>query len=110
VTGECKRLRNEKLYDLYSSPNIFQLTKARRKRLVGYVARICDRRCAYKILVRKPEVRVKRPLGKLRLQWYYNIKMNLQDVGWRGVDWIYLAQDRNKWRALVNVVMKLWVP
>jgi hypothetical protein len=58
--------------------------------------------------VRKPEV--KRPLGKIRLQWYYNIKMNLQNVGWRGVDWIYVVQGRNKRGALVNAVMKLWVP
>jgi hypothetical protein len=62
----------------------------------------------YRLLVRKLEG--KRPLGRSRRRWVDNIKMDLGDIGWGGVDWIGLAQDRNKWRALVNAVMNLWVP
>jgi hypothetical protein len=67
-----------------------------------------ERRGAYKALVGKPEER--RPLGKPRRRWEYNIKMDLREVGWRGADWIDLAQDRDKWRAVVYTVMNLWVP
>ena len=52
----------------------------------------------------------KRPVGRLRCRWEDNIKMYLQEVGWAGMDWIELAQDRNRWRALVNAVMNLGVP
>jgi hypothetical protein len=65
-------------------------------------------RGAYRILVGRPEGR--RPLGRPRLTWEDNIKMDLQDVGWRGMDWIDMAQDRDRWQALVNVVMNLQVP
>jgi hypothetical protein len=58
--------------------------------------------------VRKPEG--KSPLGRLRRRWEDNIKMDLRKVGWGGMDWIGLAQDRDQWRALVNTVMNLWVP
>jgi hypothetical protein len=60
----------------------------------------------YRLLVGKPEG--KRPLGRRR--WVDNIRMDLGEVGWDGVDWIGLAQDRNRWRALVNSVLNLWVP
>jgi hypothetical protein len=63
---------------------------------------------AYRILVGRPEGR--RPLGRPRRRWEDNIKMNLQVVGWEGVDWIDMAQDRDRWRALVNAVMNLRVP
>jgi hypothetical protein len=63
---------------------------------------------AYRALVGKPEGR--RPLGRTRRRWEDNIKMDLREVGWRGMDWIDLAQDRDRWRALVNAVMNLWVP
>jgi hypothetical protein len=66
-----------------------------------------EERGAYRILVGRPEGR--RPLGRPRLRWEDNIKMDLQEVGW-GVDWIELAQDRGRWRALVNVVMNLRFP
>jgi hypothetical protein len=66
-----------------------------------------EKRGAYRILVGRPEGR--RPLGRPRHRWEDNIKMDLQDVGW-GVDWIQLAQDRDRWRAVVNVVMNLQVP
>jgi hypothetical protein len=65
-------------------------------------------RNAYRLLVRKSEG--KRPLGKPRRRWVDNIKMDLLDIGWGGVDWIGLAQDRDKWRALVKAVMNLRVP
>jgi hypothetical protein len=64
-----------------------------------------EKRFAYRILVGRPEGR--RPLGKLRRRWKDNIKMYLQDVGW-GMDWIELAQDRDRWRTLVNAVMNPW--
>jgi hypothetical protein len=63
---------------------------------------------AYRVLVGKPEGR--RPLGRRRRNWLNNINTDLLEIGWGGVDWIDLAQDRDKWRALVNVVMKLRVP
>jgi hypothetical protein len=63
---------------------------------------------AYRILVGKPEG--KRPLGRGRHRWNDNIKMDLGDIGWGGMDWIDMAQDRDQWRALVNTVMNLRVP
>jgi hypothetical protein len=66
-----------------------------------------EERGAYRVLVRKPEG--KRPLGRLRQRWEDNIRMNLQEVGCRGMDWIRLAQDRNSWRAIVNAVMNIRV-
>ena len=62
----------------------------------------------YRVLVGKPEG--KRPLGRPRSRWKDNIKMDLQEVGYGGMDWIELAQDRDTWRALVNEVMNFWVP
>jgi hypothetical protein len=67
-----------------------------------------EKRNAYKILVGKPER--KRPLGRPRRRWVDNIKMDLTQIGWDGVDWMDMAQDRNQWRALVNTVLKLRVP
>jgi hypothetical protein len=66
-----------------------------------------DRRGAYRVLVRKPEGR--RPLGRPRLRWKDNIKINLQEVGWWGMDLIDLAQDMDRWRAVVNAVVNLRV-
>jgi hypothetical protein len=62
----------------------------------------------YRILVETPER--KKPLGRPRLRWEDNIRMDLREIGWSGVDWIDLAQDRNQWRAPVNTVMNLRVP
>jgi hypothetical protein len=67
-----------------------------------------ERRNAYRILVGKPEG--KRPLGRQRRRWVDNIKMDLREVGWDSRDWIYLAQDRDRWRVLVNTVINLRVP
>jgi hypothetical protein len=77
-------------------------------RWAGHVARIGEKRNAYRVLVQKPER--KRPLGRPRHRWVDNIKMVLRERGWCDMDWIDLAQDRNQWRALVNRVMNLRVP
>jgi hypothetical protein len=108
VTGERRRLHNEELIDLYSSPNILRVIKWRRMRWAGHVARMGERRGAYRVLVGKPEGR--RPLGRPRRRWEDNVKTDLREVGCGCVDWIGLAQDRNKWRALVSAVMNLRVP
>jgi hypothetical protein len=107
VTGEWRRLHNEELNDLYSSPNIIRVIKSKRMRWAGNVARMGERRGAFRILVGRPEGR--RPLGRPRRRWEDNIKMDLQEVGWGGMDWIDLAQDRDRWRAVVNAVMNLRV-
>jgi hypothetical protein len=67
-----------------------------------------EKRNAYSILVGNPEGR--RQLGKPRRRWVYNIKMDVREIGWDGMDWIDLAQDRDQWSALVNMVMNLRVP
>jgi len=108
VTGEWRKLHNEELNDLYCSPNIVRVIKLRRMRWAGHAACMGERREVYRVLVGKPEG--KRPLGRPRLRWEDNIKMDLQEVGCGGMDWIDLAQERDRWRAVVNVVMNLWVP
>jgi hypothetical protein len=80
VTGEWRRLHNEELYDLYSSPNIIRMIKSRRMSWAGHVAHVGEGRGAYRILVRRPDGR--RPLGRPRRRWEDNIKMDLQEVGW----------------------------
>jgi hypothetical protein len=105
ATWEWRRLHNEKLNDLYLSPNIIWVIKSRRMRWVGHVACMGEKRDAYRILVGRPEGR--RPLERPRHRWEDSIKMDLQEVGWGGMDWIELAQDRDRWWALVNAVMNL---
>ena len=83
------------------------MIKSRRMRLVGYVARMRKKSGVYRVLVGKIEG--KRPLGRPRRRWEDNIKMALQEVGFGVTDWIKMAQDRDRWRALVNVVMNLRV-
>jgi len=108
VTGEWRRLHNEELNDLYSSPNIVQVIKWRRMKWAGHVARMGEERGVYRVLVGKPEGR--RPLGRPRRRWADNIRMDLQEVGCWYMDWIGLAQDRDRWRTLVSAVMNLRVP
>jgi hypothetical protein len=108
MTGEWRKLHNEELCDLYSSPSIIRIIKSRRMRWAGSVAQIGEKRNTYRSLVGKPEG--KRPLGRPRRRWVDNVRMDLGEVGWRDVDWIGLAQDRNRWRALVNSVLNLRVP
>jgi hypothetical protein len=108
VTGEWIKLHNEELRDLYTSPSTIRIIKSRRMRLGGHVARMGEKRNAYRLLVGKPKG--KRPLGRPRRRWVYNIRMDLGEVGWGDVDWTDLARDRNRWRALVNSVLNLRVP
>jgi hypothetical protein len=89
VTVEWRRLLNEELNDLYSSPNIIWVIKSRKMRGAGHVAHMGEGRGAYRILLGRPEGR--RPLGRPRRRWEDNIKMNLQEVGWNGMDWIDMA-------------------
>jgi len=108
MTWAWKKLHIEELNDLYCSPNIVRVIKSKRMRWAGHVARMGERRGLYRILVGKPEG--KRPLGRPRCRWEDNIKMDLQEVECGGLDWIEVAQDRDRWRALVNAVMNLRVP
>jgi hypothetical protein len=106
VTGEWRKLHYEELNDLYSSLNIAWAIKSRIMRWTGYVASMGERRGVYRVVVGKPEG--KRPLGRPRPRWKDNIKTDLQEVGCGGMDWIELAQDRNRVRPIVNVVMNPW--
>ena len=107
VTGEWRKLYNE-LKGLYSSPNIVRVIKSRRMRWAGHVACMGEGRGVYRVLVGKPEG--KRPLGRPRRRWEDNIRTDLQEVGLGYEDWIGLAQDRERWRALVCAVRNLRVP
>jgi len=108
VTGEWRRLHNEELNDLYSSPNIVRAIKSRKIRRAGHVARMGEERGVYRVLVGKPEG--KRPLGRPRRRWVDNIRMDPQEVGCGYMDLIGLAQDRDRWRTLVSAVMNHRVP
>jgi hypothetical protein len=108
VTGWWRKLHNEELHNLYSSPNIIRIIKSRRMRWAGHVARMGEKKNVYRLLVGKPEA--KRPLGRPRRRWMVNIKMDLLAIELSVVDWIDLAQDRYRWRVLVSSVMNLRVP
>ena len=107
-TGELRRLHNKELNDLYSSLNIVRVIKSRWMRWAGHVARMGEERGIYRVLLGKPEG--KTALGRPRRRWVDNIRMDLQEVGYGSVDWIGLAQDRDRWRTLVSAVMNLRVP
>ena len=100
VTGEWRKLNNKELNDLYCLPDTIQMIRSRRMRWMGHVARMGERRGIYRVLAGKPEG--KRPLGRPRRRWEDNIKNDLQEVRYGGMDWIELAQDRDTWRTLVN--------
>jgi hypothetical protein len=105
---DWRKLHNEELHNLYSLSSVISIIKSRRTRWAGHVARMREKRNAYRTLVGKPEG--ERPLGRPRCRWVGNIKMDLREIEWGGMDLIDLAKDRDQWRALVNMVMKVWVP
>jgi hypothetical protein len=107
VTGEWRKLHNEELHSLYSSPDIIRQVKSRRKRWAGHVARLGEERKVYRVWVGKPEG--KRPLGRPRHRGEDRIRMDLREIGLGGVDWIRLSQDRDRWRAVVSAVTNLRV-
>jgi hypothetical protein len=88
VTGGWRKLHNEELHNLYSSPSIIRMIKSRRMRWAGHVARMGKKRNAYRILMRNPEG--KRPVRRPRRRWVDNIRMDLREIGWDGLDWIGL--------------------
>jgi hypothetical protein len=98
VTGEWRKLHNEELGGLYSSSSIIRIIKSRRMRCAGHLPRMGEKR------------KRRRLLGRPRRRWVNNIRMDLGEVRWGEVDWIGLAKDRNRWRALVNSVLNLQVP
>jgi hypothetical protein len=107
VTGEWRKLHSEELHNLYSSPDIIRQVKSRRMRWARNVARMAEERKLYTVLVGKPEG--KRPLGRPRCRWEDGIRMDLREIGLEGVDWIRLAQHRDRWRPVVSAVMNLRV-
>jgi hypothetical protein len=104
ATGGWRKLHNEELYNLYSSSSIIRKENG--------MGRACStngaKGNACRILVRKAEEKI--PLGRRRRRWVDNVKMDIRDIGWDGMDWIDVAQDRDQWRALANTVMNLMVP
>jgi hypothetical protein len=107
VTGERRKLHNEELHILYSSPNIIKQIKSRRMRRAENVACASEERKVYWVLVGKYEG--KTMLGRSRRRWEDGIRMDLREIGWGSVEWIHLAHDRDWCRALVNTVMNLRV-
>jgi hypothetical protein len=107
VTGEWRKLHNE-LNGLYSLPNIVRVMKSRILRWARHVARMREGRVVYRVLVGKAEG--KRPLGRPRRRWEDNVRMDLQEVGCGCDEWVGLADDRDRWRALVSAVRIRRVP
>jgi hypothetical protein len=106
--GSWRKLHNDGLHGLHSSPNIVRVIKSKRMKWAGHVACMGEGRCVHRVLVGRPVG--KRPLGRPRHSWEDNIKMDLREIGVDGVNWIQLAQDRVRWRAYVNAVMNLRAP
>ena len=103
-----ERLHSEEFYVLYFLPHIIRVVKSGRMRWSGHVARMRERRGAYRILVGRSEG--KRPFGRSARKLEGNIKADLQEMRWGGMGSIYLAQCRDRWRVLVNAVLNLRVP
>jgi hypothetical protein len=106
--GSWRKLHNDELHSLYSSPNIVRVIKSRRMRWTEHVARMGEGRGVYRVLVARPQG--KRLLRRLRHMWEYNIKLDLREIGIGGANWIQLDQDRVQWRVFVNTVLNLGVP
>jgi hypothetical protein len=106
--GSWRKLHNDEIHSLYSSPNIIMVIESRRMRWAGHVARMGEGRGVYRVLVGRTEG--KRPLGRPRRSWEDNIKMDLREIGIDGANWIQLAQDKVQWQTFVNTVMNLRVP
>jgi hypothetical protein len=106
--GSWRKLHNDELHSLYSSPDIVRVIKSMRMRWAGHVARMRDGRGVYRVFVRSPEGN--RPPGRPRRRWEDNIKMELREIGIDEMNWIQLAQDRAQWWASMNTVMNLRVP
>jgi hypothetical protein len=106
--GSWRKLHNDELHSLYSSPNIVRVIKSRRMRWVGHVARMGEWRGVYRVLVGSPEG--KRRLGRPWRRWEDNIKIDFREIGIDGANWIQLPQDRVQWRAFANTVINLRVP
>jgi hypothetical protein len=101
MAGERKKLHSEDFRDLNSAPSVIRMIKSMMMmRWAGHIARMEEKRKGYRLLVGKPEG--KRPLGRPRRRWVRNIRTDFGEVGWGDADWIGLAQDKNRWRALVN--------
>jgi hypothetical protein len=95
VTGDWRKLHNEELHNFDPSPNRIRMMKSRKMKWAGHVARMGEKSNAYRILVGKPEG--KKPLQRPRRMWVDNIKIDLREIGWDGMDWIDLVQDRDQW-------------
>ena len=108
VTGEWRKINNEELSDFYSLPNIVRVVKSKIIRWEGLVVHMGEGRGVHRVLVGKPER--KRQLGRPRHRWENKIKTDLQEMGGGCGDWMELAQDRDRWRALVSMVMNFQVP
>jgi transcription termination factor 2 len=96
VIGGWRKLHNEELLNSYCSPSIIIMVNSRRIRWAGHVARMEETRSPYRMLVGKPEG--KRPLERPRRRWEDNIRMDVREIGWGGMDWTDLAQDRDQWK------------
>jgi hypothetical protein len=108
VTGGWRKLHNEELCDLKTLPNIIRIIKPRRMRWTRHVALMQQKRNAYRLLVGMPEGKIL--LGRPRRGWVDNIKMDLGEVGWGGVDWIDLVADKDEYKAVINILIIFRVP
>jgi hypothetical protein len=103
MVGGWRKLHNVEVHNLYFSPDIIRLIKSRKVRWAGHVAHTGQKRKAYKVLMGKPER--KKSLGRPRRRREDNINLNIREIGLGGMNWIDLTQDRDQWRAVVNMVI-----